>query len=79
MQETKETQVWSPGQEDSLEEKKATQSSILGKIPWTEEPGGLQSIECKELDTTEVNFAYTRIFYINLNVQETDPLVCFSM
>ena len=24
------------------------------RIPWTEEPGGLQSIGCKELDTTEV-------------------------
>ena len=36
--------VWSLGQEDSLEEEMATQSSILAwKIPWTEEPGGLQS------------------------------------
>ena len=33
------------GQEDSVEEGMATHSSILaGKIPWTEEPGGLQSI-----------------------------------
>ena len=24
------------------------------RIPWTEEPDGLQSVECKELDTTEV-------------------------
>ena len=31
-----------------------TCSSILAwKIPWTEEPGGLQSMGCKELDTTE--------------------------
>ena len=30
-------------------------SSILAwRIPWTEEPGGLQSIGCKESDTTEV-------------------------
>ena len=36
--------VWSLGQEDSLEEEMATQSSILAwKIPWTEESGGLQS------------------------------------
>ena len=35
--------VWSPGQEDPLEEKMATHSSILTwKIPWTEEPGRLQ-------------------------------------
>ena len=33
------------GQEDHLEEKMATNSSILAwKIPWTEEPGGLQSM-----------------------------------
>ena len=45
MQETQETQVWSPGGEDPLEEGMATHSSILAwTIPWTEEPGGLQSI-----------------------------------
>ena len=45
MQETQEMQVWSMGQEDSLEKEMATHSSILAwKIPWTEEPGGLQSI-----------------------------------
>ena len=38
--------VQSPGQEDSLEEGMATHSSILTwRILWTEEPGGLQSIE----------------------------------
>ena len=40
-----ETWVWSLGQEDPLEEEMATYSSILaGSIPWTEEPGGLQSM-----------------------------------
>ena len=34
-----------PGWEDLLEEEMAMPSSILvGKIPWTEEPGGLQSL-----------------------------------
>ena len=28
-------------------------STLAWKIPWTEEPGGLQSRGCKELDTTE--------------------------
>ena len=38
-------QVQSLGYEDPLEEGMATDSSILAwKIPWTEEPGGLQSI-----------------------------------
>ena len=44
MQETSETWVRSLGREDSLEKEMATHSSILAwKIPWTEEPGRLQS------------------------------------
>ena len=40
-----ETRVQSLGQEDPLEKKLATLSSILAwEIPWTEEPGGLQSM-----------------------------------
>ena len=40
-----ETQVQSLGQEDPLEEDIATHFSILAwRIPWTDEPGGLQSI-----------------------------------
>ena len=39
------TPVRSLGWEDSLEKGKATHSSILAwRIPWTEEPGGLQSM-----------------------------------
>jgi len=45
MREAKEIWVQSPDQEDLLEEGMATHSSILAwRIPWTEEPGGLQSI-----------------------------------
>ena len=45
MQDPQETWVQSLGQEDPLEEGMATHSSILDwKIPWTEEPGGLQSM-----------------------------------
>ena len=40
------------GRDEPLEKEMATSSSILAwRIPWTEEPGGLQSIES---DTTEV-------------------------
>ena len=40
-----ETRVQSLGQEDLLEKEMATYSSILAwKIPWMEEPGGLQSM-----------------------------------
>ena len=46
-------QVSSLGQEDPLEEEMATHSSILAwKIPWTEEPGGLQSMGSQR-DTTD--------------------------
>ena len=39
------TQVQSLSQEDPLDKEIATHSSILAwKVPWTEEPGGLQSI-----------------------------------
>ena len=45
MQEPREMQVQSPGQEDSLEEEMATHSSILAwRSPWTEESGRLQSL-----------------------------------
>ena len=40
-----ETQVRSLGWDDPLEKEMATHSSILAwRIPWTEEPGGLQSM-----------------------------------
>ena len=46
MQEMQETQVWSLGWEDRLEEGMATHSSIPAwRILWTEEPGRLQSTE----------------------------------
>ena len=45
MYEPQETPAQSLDQEDPLEEGKATHASILAwRIPWTEEPGGLQSM-----------------------------------
>ena len=45
VQETKETRVQSLGWKDPLEKGMATHSRILARrIPWTEEPGGLQSL-----------------------------------
>ena len=50
MQETQEMWVWSLRQEDPLEEEMATHSSIPAwKIPRTEEPGGLQSMESQSV------------------------------
>ena len=49
MQVMPKTQVRFLGQEDPLEEDMATHSSILaGEIPWTEEPGRVQSIKSQE-------------------------------
>ena len=48
-----ETQDRFLGQEDPLEKEMATHSSILAwNIPWTEEPGGLQSMGSQESDMT---------------------------
>ena len=52
--ETQETWVRSLDWEDSLEEEMATHSSILAwEIPWTEEPGGLQSMGSQRVGHTE--------------------------
>ena len=49
-----EMQVWSLGWEDPLEKEMATHSGMLAwKTPWTEEPGGLQSMRLQESDMTK--------------------------
>ena len=61
MQETQETQVSTLGQEDPLEEDMATHLSILiWKIPWTEEPGRLQS---RGSQGVRHDWAHTHISY----------------
>ena len=58
MQGTLETSL---GQEDPLEESMATHSSILAwRIPWTEEPRGLQSIELQRVRHDWSNLACTQ-------------------
>ena len=53
MQEMQETQVWSLGWEDPLEEEMATDSSTLAwKIPWTAEPDQLQSMASQRVGQT---------------------------
>ena len=48
-----ETWIQFLAQEDPLEREMATHSSILAwRIPWTEEPGGLQFMGLQESDTT---------------------------
>ena len=61
-----ETWVRSLDQEDPLEKGMATNSSIIAwRIPWTEEPGGLQLQGCKESDKTEqLTLSLSYIFFI---------------
>ena len=52
MQDMQEMWVQSLGQEDPLEEEMATHCCLLAwKIPWTEEPGGLQSMRSQKSQT----------------------------
>ena len=60
MQEPQETWVQSLGREDPLEKSMAIQSSILAwRIPWTEEPGGLQSMGSQRVRHNWRNLACT--------------------
>ena len=60
MQELQEAWVRSLGQEDPLEEEIATHSNILTwKIPWTEEPGRLQSLGSKRVGHNLATNTYT--------------------
>ena len=69
MQDRWETWVWSLVQEDPLEEGMATHSSILAwEIPWTEEPGGLQSVG---LQTVGHDWSY-------LAHMHTDPWIHYT-
>ena len=67
-----ETWIQSLGWEDTLEEEMTIHFNILAwKIPRTEEPGRLQSMGHKELDTTEVT-QHARTGFDSL-VRELDP------
>ena len=69
MQETKETWIQSLGQEDPLEEEKATHSSILPwRIPWTEEPGGLKSNWLKGVRHDWSDWACIYIYISNIDI-----------
>ena len=56
----RETQVQSLGREDTLEKETATHSSVLAwRIPWTEEPGRLQSTGSLKSRTRLSDFTFT--------------------
>ena len=62
--------VQSLGREDPLEEEMAIHSSILAwEIPWTEEPGGLQSVGLQSV----------RYDLVSLEVTQSCPTLCDPM
>ena len=67
-----ETWVRSLGWEDPLEKEMASHSSILAwKIPWMEEPGGLQSMESQSWTQLMTSLSYINIYLIYIyNVQK---------
>ena len=55
--------VQSLDQEDPLEKEMAAHSSILAwEIPWTEEPGGLQSLGLQRVGHDSATFTFTLLF-----------------
>ena len=65
-----ETRVWSLGREDPLEEEMATYSSILSwKVPWTEEPGGLQSVGLKRV---RQDWGHTQFLLLALVIPDSE-------
>ena len=65
--EKQETLVWSLSQEDPLEKGVVTHSSILAwRIPWTEEPGGLQSMGLQRVRHDWVANTYTFTVYFRM-------------
>ena len=69
MQETQDKLVQSLGHKDPLEEEMATHSSIFAwSIPWTEEPGGLQSIGLQRVrhDWSNWTCTYTPMYLYSL-------------
>ena len=60
----RETWVWSLGWEDLLEKGMATHSSMLAwKIPWTDEPGRLQSMGSQRVGHDWATFTFTFSYY----------------
>ena len=63
-------EAWVPslGQEDPLDKEMATHSSIFAwRIPWTEEPGRLQSMGSQESDRTELS-THTQKLLVKCNL-----------
>ena len=72
----RETQVQSLRQEDPLEKEMATHSSTLAwKIPWTEEPGRLQSMGSKRVGATSLSLSVC----LTKTVPSRTEFICFDL
>ena len=70
-----ETRVPSLGRKDPLEKEMATHSSILAwRIPWTEEPGGLQSTGVTKSHTQLNDFTFTYMIPCSSGLQKENNL-----
>ena len=67
-----ETRVQSLGREDPLEKEMATHSSILAwRIPWTEEPGWLQSMGLKRVGHNWVTNTFSKVLGAVIDAEGT--------
>ena len=76
-----ETRVQSLGWEDPLEKGMATHSGVLAwRTPWTEEPGGLQSMQCRVGHDWVTDTLSTLISQLtpSLHVHMSIPYICIS-
>ena len=72
-----ETRVQSLGWEEPLEKKMATHSSILAcRIPWTEEPGGLQSMASQRVRHKESRFHFLSLPCLLWHLSRPSPMTC---
>ena len=75
-----ETWVWCMGWEDPLEKEMATHSSILAwRIPWTEEPGRLQSMESQRVghDWVAEHTLWEQSSWMGLVPYKSQEAACF--
>ena len=71
---TQETQLQSLGEEDPLEEEMAPHSSYLAwRMPWTEEPGGLQSVGLQRAGRHWVTGVNTIKVYVSVLLSQVVP------
>ena len=80
MREAQELRIWSLGQEDPLEKEMATHFNIRAwRIPWSEEPGGLQFIGSQRVRHYWGEFTCTHaLTYLSWQIEKSYLVCCHS-